>query len=143
MDERLKEEQVTAKTVMAESLLKDLIRAQTAINIVQVNPSKEQREALDISRRKFAVTLESTLPFFETKDENYVEAVKTVGIFLEAKHLGVLDAVRVWSNHGQIKNSMHVKAVFDYIRSLGIEKEAMDFLALGLPLYERSLPSTG
>lgn len=119
MDERLKEQR-TPETEIAVVLLRDLVSAQAAIYRMSVNPSKEEREALDISRRKFEGTLESTMSFFETKDENYAEAIKAVGKFLKAKHLGVLDAVRVWSNHGQIKDPLHSKAVFDYIRNLGI-----------------------
>lgn len=141
MTERLISEQVTSETVMAERLLKDLINAQKTIYRSQVNPSKEEREVVDISQRMFDGTLESIIPFFEAKNESYAEAIRTVRIFLEAKHLGVLEAVRVWSNHGQIKNARHSAAVFDQIRFLGIKKDAMDFLTLGLPLYERSLTS--
>lgn len=141
MTERLIEERVTPKPIMAVRLLTDLISAQTVSYKAQLNPlnpTREEKEAIDISRRKFEATLESTVPFFY--DKNYGEALKTVRMFLKAKHLGVLDAVRVWTNHGQIDNSLHIKAVFDYIRNLGIKKDAMDFLALGLPLYEKSLP---
>ncbi len=146
MPERLEEEQINTLSVISEEVLRVIVNSQMVINKAQDSSGEEGIEEFDYRSRMFEGTLESIEPALYGKEADYnTVSLSTLKGFLSAPDFDTAQAVEMWSKIplNNREENYHFLRIQKQIQSLGIDGRAMDFLALGLPLYKRSLLSDG